>query len=46
MLDRHFEDMFKHQGKTVKIIGKTRVKTYRDLYRKLTELQSINHITI
>ncbi len=39
MSNRHFEDMFNHQGKTVNIIGKTRVKTYRDLYRQLTELQ-------
>jgi ribonucleoside-diphosphate reductase alpha chain len=39
MSNRHFEDMFNHQGKTVNIIGKTRVKTYRDLYRQLTGLQ-------
>ena len=46
MSNRHFEDMFKHQGKTVNIIGKTRVKTYRDLYRQLTELQEKNEIPI
>ena len=46
MSNRHFEDMFKHQGKTVNIIGKTRVKTYRDLYRQLTELQSKNEIPV
>ena len=46
MSNRHFEDMFKHQGKTVNIIGKTRVKTYRDLYRQLTELQDKNEIPV
>ena len=46
MSNRHFEDMFKHQGKTVNIIGKTRVKTYRDLYRQLTELQSKKEIPV
>ena len=46
MSNKHFEDMFKHQGKTVNIIGKIRVKTYRDLYRKLTELQSKNEIPV
>ena len=46
MSNRHFEDMFKHQGKTVNIIGKTRVKTYRDLYRQLTELQEKNEIPV
>ena len=46
MSNRQFEDMFKHQGKTVNIIGKTRVKTYRDLYRQLTELQDKNEIPV
>ena len=46
MSNRHFEDMFRHQGKTVNIIGKTRIKTYRDLYRELTELQENNKIPI
>jgi len=46
MSNRHFEDMFSHQGKTVNIIGKTRVKTYRDLYRQLTELQENNKIPV
>ena len=46
MSNRHFEDMFRHQGKTVNIIGKTRVKTYRDLYRQLTELQEKNEISV
>jgi len=46
MSNRHFEDMFKHRGKTVNIIGKTRVKTYRDLYRQLTELQEKNEIPV
>ena len=46
MSNKHFEDMFRHQGKTVNIIGKTRVKTYRDLYRQLTELQEKNEIPV
>ncbi len=46
MSNRHFEDMFRHQGKTVNIIGKTRVKTYRDLYRQLSELQDKNEIQV
>ena len=46
MSNKHFEDMFRHQGKTVNIIGKTRVKTYRDLYRQLTELQEKNEIHV
>ena len=46
MSNRHFEDMFRHQGKTVNIIGKTRVKTYRDLYRQLSELQDKNEISV
>ena len=46
MSNRHFEDMFRHQGKTVNIIGKTRVKTYQDLYRQLTELQEKNEIPV
>ena len=46
MSNRYFEDMFRHQGKTVNIIGKTRVKTYRDLYRQLTELQDKNEIPV
>ena len=46
MSNRHFEDMFSHQGKTVNIIGKTRVKTYRDLYRQLSDLQDKNEIPV
>jgi len=46
MSNRHFEDMFRHQGKTVNIIGKTRVKTYRDLYKQLSELQDKNEISV
>ena len=46
MSNRHFEDMFRHQGKTVNIIGKTRVKTYRDLYRQLSDLQDKNEIPV
>ena len=46
MSNRHFEDMFKHRGKTVNIIGKIRVKTYQDLYRQLSELQDKNEIPV
>ena len=46
MSSRHFEDMFKHRGKTVNIIGKIRVKTYQDLYRQLSELQDKNEIPV
>ena len=31
--------MFSHDGKTVNVIGKTRVKTYKELYNHLEELQ-------
>ena len=31
--------MFSHTGKTVKLIGKKRVNTYKKLYEYLTELQ-------
>ena len=44
MLNRAVEHMFKHTGKTVNIIGKTRVKTYRDLYAQLSDLQKNKEI--
>ena len=40
------ENMFKHKGKTVTIIGKTRIKTYRDLYLQLSDLQKNKEIPI
>ena len=39
MLNSTVENMFKHDGKTVKILGKTRIKTYHDLYMQLSQLQ-------
>ena len=46
MLNRAVEHMFKHTGKTVNIIGKTRVKTYKDLYVKLSDLQKNKEIPV
>ena len=40
------ENMFKHKGKTVNIIGKTRIKTYQDLYSQLSNLQKNKEIPI
>ena len=40
------EKMFKHKGKTVTIIGKTRIKTYRDLYLQLSDLQKNKEIPV
>ena len=40
------ENMFSHDGKTVKIIGKARVKTYHDLYMQLSQLQKEKEILI
>ena len=34
--------MFQYEGKTVKIIGKSRVKTYEELYNYVENLQQ-NH---
>ena len=33
------KNMFKHQGKTVSVIGKSRIKIYEELYSQLSELQ-------
>ena len=44
MLENPINDMFQHEGKTVKIIGKTRVKTYIELYNYLEDLQKSNEI--
>ena len=39
MSNRAVENMFKHTGKTVNIIGKTRINTYQDQYTDLSNLQ-------
>jgi len=36
--------MFKHEGKTVKIIGKARIKTYKELYNYIEDLQQNKEI--
>ena len=46
MSNRAVKDMFKHKGKTVNIMGKTRVKTYQDLYMQLSELQKEQEIPV
>ena len=46
MSKRSIENMFTHHGKTVDVIGKTRVKTYHDLYNYLTELQNSKEISV
>ena len=33
------ENMFKYQGKTTKVIGSTRTKTYKELYDHISSLQ-------
>jgi len=38
--------MFKHEGKTVNIMGKTRVKTYQELYMRLSQLQKEKEIPV
>ena len=38
--------MFKHEGKIVNIIGKTRIKTYKELYNYLEDLQKNKEIEI
>ena len=40
------ENMFTHDGKTVKIIGKARIKTYHGLYMQLSQLQKEKEISI
>ena len=46
MSNRAVENMFKHTGKTVNIIGKTRINTYRDLYADLSNLQKNKEVPI
>jgi len=36
--------MFKHEGKTVNVIGKNRVKTYKELYEYIEELEKSKQI--
>ena len=44
MLEKSIRDMFKHEGKTVKIMGKNRLKTYKELYEYIEELQQDKQI--
>ncbi len=46
MSNRAVENMFKHTGKTVNIIGKTRINTYRDLYADLSNLQKNKEVPV
>jgi len=46
MSNKAVNDMFTSKGKTVNIIGKTRVKTYRDLYLQLSDLQKNKEIPV
>ncbi|MDP6935810.1 MAG: adenosylcobalamin-dependent ribonucleoside-diphosphate reductase [Candidatus Marinimicrobia bacterium] len=43
---RLVEKMFNHKGKTVDVIGKTRVKTYRDLYKHISEMQKTGELPL
>ena len=46
MLNKAVEDMFKHTGKTVNIIGKTRIRTYQGLYVQLSDMQKNKQILV
>ena len=39
MSEKSIKNMFNYQGKTVNVIGKTRVKTYKELYEYIDQLQ-------
>ena len=39
MLEKPIKDMFNHKGKTVNIIGKSRIKSYQELYDYIEDLQ-------
>ena len=39
MINSNMKSMFKHQGKTVNVVGKNRVKIYEDLFKGLTQDQ-------
>ena len=43
---RLIEKMFNHKGKTVDVIGKTRVKTYRELFKHITEMQKTGELPL
>ena len=46
MSNTAIENMFKHQGKTVNVIGKSRVKTYKDLFTQLSQLQKEKELPV
>ena len=46
MSNQPIESMFRHQGKTVNIIGKNRTKIYQELYKDITELQANNELPV
>ena len=39
---KDFPQMFSHDGKSVKLIGKKRINTYKKLYEYIEELQDKN----
>ncbi len=39
MSENPINNMLEHEGKTVKIIGKTRIKTYKELFNHIDDLQ-------
>ncbi len=43
-MEKSIRDMFKHEGKTVNVLGKNRVKTYRELYEYIEELENSKQI--
>ena len=44
MLEKSIKNMFDHEGKTVNVIGKSRVKAYQELYDYVEELQKNNEV--
>ncbi len=46
MLEKSIKNMFDHEGKTVNVIGKSRVKAYQELYDYVEELQKNNEVGI
>ena len=44
MSENPISNMFDHEGKTVKIIGKARIKTYKELYNYIEDLQQNKEI--
>ena len=45
MLENPISNMFKHEGKIVTIIGKSRIKTYKELYDYLEDLIDVPFLT-